>query len=90
MDPVYDHLVTILTDKFEVDAKEIRPDITLAALELDSLAVVELYVTLQEHWGVPLDEDDSAAEQTLEQVAQAVTTQLSTDGAPADRGGAPR
>ncbi|MFF2808370.1 acyl carrier protein [Streptomyces sp. NPDC058000] len=90
MAPVYDHLVTVLTDKFEVDAKEIRPDSTLAALELDSLAVVELYVTLQEHWGIPLEEDDSAAELTLEQVAQAVTAQLSGAGAAADRGGAPR
>ncbi|MEE6264362.1 acyl carrier protein [Streptomyces diastatochromogenes] len=89
MDPVYDHLVTVLTDKFEVDAKEIRPDSTLGALELDSLAVVELYVTLQEHWGVPLDEDGATAELTLEQVAQAVSAQLAVEGV-ADRGGAPQ
>ncbi|WP_275466899.1 acyl carrier protein [Streptomyces noursei] len=89
MDPVYDHLVTVLTDKFEVDAKEIRPDGTLGALELDSLAVVELYVTLQEHWGVPLDEDGATAELTLEQVAQAVSAQLTVEGV-ADRGGAPQ
>ncbi|GAA2657470.1 acyl carrier protein [Streptomyces lunalinharesii] len=89
MDPVYDHLVTVLTDKFEVDGKEIRPDITLGALELDSLAVVELYVTLQEHWGVPLDEDGATAELTLDQVAQAVSAQLTVEGA-ADRGGAPQ
>ncbi|MGW5118439.1 acyl carrier protein [Streptomyces noursei] len=89
MDPVYDHLVTVLTDKFEVDAKEIRPDSTLGALELDSLAVVELYVTLQEHWGVPLDEDGATAELTLEQVAQAVSAQLTVEGV-ADRGGAPQ
>ncbi|WP_438489739.1 acyl carrier protein [Streptomyces sp. S186] len=86
MDAVYDHLVTVLTEKFEVDAEELRPDSTLTALELDSLAVVELYVTLQEHWGVPLEEDEAAAELTLEQVARAVTTQLSGAG----RGGAPR
>ncbi|AIA01147.1 MULTISPECIES: acyl carrier protein [Streptomyces] len=89
MDPVYDHLVTVLTDKFEVDAEEIRPDSTLGALELDSLAVVELYVTLQEHWGVPLDEDGATAELTLEQVAQAVSAQLTVEGV-ADRGGAPQ
>ncbi|MER7985305.1 acyl carrier protein [Streptomyces noursei] len=89
MDPVYDHLVTVLADKFEVDAEEIRPDSTLGALELDSLAVVELYVTLQEHWGVPLDEDGATAELTLEQVAQAVSAQLTVEGV-ADRGGAPQ
>ncbi|MCB5908836.1 acyl carrier protein [Streptomyces pinistramenti] len=88
MAAVYDHLVTVLTDKFEVDAEEIRPDMTLAGLELDSLAIVELYVTLQEHWGVPLAEDDSAADLTVEQVAQAVTAQLPAGDA--DRDGAPR
>ncbi|MFB7634803.1 acyl carrier protein [Streptomyces sp. NPDC056149] len=89
MEPVYDHLVTTLTDKFEVDAKEVHPDRTLGDLDLDSLAVVELIVTLQEHWGIPLDEDGATAELTLEQLTQAVATQLPADGT-AERGGAPR
>ncbi|MEU3217571.1 acyl carrier protein [Streptomyces sp. NPDC006971] len=88
MATVYDHLVTVLADKFEVDAAAIRPEVTLAGLELDSLAVVELYVTLQEHWGVPLEEDDSAAELTVAQVAQAVADRLPADCA--HRDGAPR
>ncbi|MFG2288416.1 acyl carrier protein [Streptomyces sp. NPDC048595] len=89
MESVYDHLVTVLADKFEVDADAMRPDSTLTALELDSLAVVELYVTLQEHYRIPLEEDDSAAGLTLEQLARTVGAQLSAAGAPAD-GGAPR
>ncbi|MFI6767415.1 acyl carrier protein [Streptomyces sp. NPDC050355] len=89
MESVYDHLVTVLADKFEVDADAMRPDSTLAGLELDSLAVVELYVTLQEHFEIPLEEDDSAAGLTLEQLARTVDAQLSAAGAPSD-GGAPR
>ncbi|MEU9121569.1 acyl carrier protein [Streptomyces sp. NPDC048506] len=89
METVYDQLVTVLTEKFEVDAEQIRPDVTLAALELDSLAVVELYVTLQEHWQIPLEEDDAAAELTLNQLARAVEEQLSLAPEPSDRG-APR
>ncbi|MGW1376852.1 acyl carrier protein [Streptomyces sp. NPDC002446] len=89
METAYDHLVTVLADKFEVDADEIHPEATLAGLELDSLAVVELYVTLQEHWNIPLEEDDSAAELTLTQLARAVDAQLAAARAPSG-GGAPR
>nr|WP_237419548.1 phosphopantetheine-binding protein [Kitasatospora sp. SID7827] len=34
-------------------------------LDLDSLSVVELYVTLQEEWGVPLDAEAPGAETTV-------------------------
>ncbi|ARF53902.1 acyl carrier protein [Streptomyces gilvosporeus] len=86
MESVYDHLVTVLRDKFEADAEEIRPEATLASLELDSLAVVELYVTLQDHWGVPLEEDEAAAEMALHKLAQTVAAQLSAAGATTDPG----
>jgi acyl carrier protein len=77
MDAVYDHLVTLLTGKFDVDAAEIRPEVSLGDLGLDSLAVVELFVTLQEHWEIPLEEGDPAAELTLRDVAQAVSRERS-------------
>lgn len=76
MDRVYDHLVTLLSDKFEVDADRIAPEATLDTLELDSLAVVELYVTLQEQWQIPLDDSGASGELTVADVARAVTTLL--------------
>ncbi|MFI0977421.1 acyl carrier protein [Streptomyces sp. NPDC021093] len=76
MQAVYDHLVTVLTDKFDVDASSIDPDSSFNALELDSLAVVELLVTLQDHWDVPLEEDTVTGDTTVRQVAEAVGTQL--------------
>ncbi|MEV0486623.1 phosphopantetheine-binding protein [Streptomyces sp. NPDC050508] len=75
MDRVYDHLVTLLADKFEVDAERIGPDATLDDLDLDSLAVVELYVTLQEEWQIPLD-DSAAADLTVADVARSVSALL--------------
>lgn len=84
MEAVYNHLVTVLIDKFEVDAEQIRPEVSLAELELDSLAVVELYVTLQEHWGSPLEEDESAGELPLRDFAAAVASQVSPDRGAAD------
>jgi acyl carrier protein len=76
VDRVYDHLVTLLSDKFEVDAERIGPEATLDDLELDSLAVVELYVTLQEEWQIPLDDSTASADLTVAEVALSVTALL--------------
>ncbi len=73
MDPVYQHLVTLLTEKFDAPAEQIHPESTLGGLDLDSLAVVELYLTLQEHWNVPLDDSAATPELTVTEVADAVT-----------------
>ncbi|MER7698905.1 MULTISPECIES: phosphopantetheine-binding protein [unclassified Streptomyces] len=95
MKHVYTRLVSLLGDKFEVAPERITPDVTLGDLELDSLAVVELYVTLQEEWGVPLDDSAATADLTVEDVARAVAGLLGPDlaagssAAPADPGGAP-
>ncbi|GHF35479.1 MULTISPECIES: acyl carrier protein [Streptomyces] len=80
MHTVYDHLVTVLTGKFEVGPEEIRPEVTLDELGLDSLAVTELLITLQDRWGVPLEPDDSAAGQSLRQLADAVQAHLAAAG----------
>jgi acyl carrier protein len=76
VDRVYDHLVTLLADKFEVDAERIGPDATLDDLDLDSLAVVVLYVTLQEEWQIPLDDSAAVADLTVADVARSVSALL--------------
>lgn len=45
---------------------------TLEDLGLDSLAAVELYVTLQEQWQVPLDDSEAGIGLTVRQVADTV------------------
>ncbi|GGU33211.1 hypothetical protein GCM10010289_63070 [Streptomyces violascens] len=64
------------------------PAATLADLELDSLATVELYVTLQEHWGVPLDDNDATPDRTVEEITRTVTALLSGQNQPASGRGA--
>ncbi|MFI6684286.1 acyl carrier protein [Streptomyces sp. NPDC050485] len=76
MDTVLTHLTTLLTTKFDVPAERAVPTATLADLELDSLAAVELYVTLQDHWGVPMDDSEATPDRTVEEVARSVTTLL--------------
>ncbi|WP_053650775.1 acyl carrier protein [Streptomyces sp. XY431] len=66
MNAVREHLVTLLTEKFEAPPGSIDDDATLEDLDLDSLARVELVFSLQDHWGVPLDDDqDSTADVTV-------------------------
>ncbi|MFE9768035.1 acyl carrier protein [Streptomyces sp. NPDC005808] len=76
MDRVYDHLVILLGDKFEVATDRISPDTVLGDLDLDSLAVVELFVTLQEEWKVPLDDSAATVDLTVGEVARSVAALL--------------
>ncbi|MFM9611489.1 beta-ketoacyl-ACP synthase 3 [Streptomyces niveiscabiei] len=55
--PVYDHLVHLLATKFEADSP--APDATFTDLGLDSLAVVELFVTLSDHWSIALPDTEA-------------------------------
>lgn len=71
-DPVDQHLVTVLQGKFEVAPEDIRSEATLEDLGLDSLAAVELYVTLQEQWQVPLDDSEANTGLTVQQVGDTV------------------
>lgn len=76
MDTVLTHLTTLLSTKFDVPGDRITPAASLAELDLDSLAAVELYVTLQEHWDVPLDDGEATPDRTVGQIAETVTALL--------------
>ncbi|GAA1941898.1 acyl carrier protein [Kitasatospora viridis] len=82
MNPVREHLVTLLVEKFDTPSEAIGDDAALGALDLDSLSRVELVVSLQEHWGVDLDDDrDSAADVTVGQLVDRVRTLLGDSAA---------
>ncbi|MEU7500532.1 acyl carrier protein [Streptomyces griseofuscus] len=90
MNHVYDRLVNLLHNKFEVPADRLGPTATLGELDLDSLAVVELYVTLQEEWGVALDDSAASAELTVAEVAHSVSEQLEPPARPVPHDGSGR
>ncbi|MBC9719639.1 acyl carrier protein [Streptomyces sp. TRM66268-LWL] len=76
MEDIYAHLVTVLTSQFRADADEVRQERSLAALKLDSLAVVELFLVLEERWDLPPLDDEGAGNLTARGLAQRVADAL--------------
>lgn len=77
MTDIEEHLNALLVGKFDVPAASVQEDATLGDLDLDSLARVELFITLEERWGITFDEDggdDSAAAITVAQLVKRIET----------------
>ncbi|MEV4443649.1 acyl carrier protein [Streptomyces sp. NPDC049577] len=80
--PTTYHLITeVLVHIFDLPEDELHPDATFHALGLDSLALAELAITVEEDTGCRLE--DLTAEHTLAQAAEAVAARLAPAMAPA-------
>jgi acyl carrier protein len=55
---VLERLAALLINRFGVSDDELRPDVTFAELDLDSLALVEFVMVVEKEFGVPVGEDD--------------------------------
>lgn len=64
----YQHLVSLLTETFEISPGEIRDDASLAEMGLDSLAAAELHVRLQDHYGAHASKGAITEKMSLHQV----------------------
>jgi len=53
-------IIRILVEDLEADPEQTTGDVTLAELDLDSLAIAELVVRLKEETGADLGEDESS------------------------------
>ncbi|MER6522856.1 beta-ketoacyl-ACP synthase 3 [Streptomyces sp. NPDC001553] len=67
---MYDILVSILTDKFQVRPGLVAPEATPVALGLDSLFVVELSLVLEGDPGLRISFDELSEANTLAEIAQ--------------------
>jgi len=83
MATMYDKLAELLVTRFDVDAEEIRPEVTFEDLEMDSLFLVELLVVVQTELGVKIDEDMASPRDTIARVAELIEEQLVPAGEPA-------
>ncbi|MCX5085801.1 phosphopantetheine-binding protein [Streptomyces sp. NPDC001939] len=73
-------VAAVLTEKFEVGADSIRPDATLASLDLDSLALAELALALQDRLGVRVDESEATKRTTVAELTATLATRQITAG----------
>ncbi|WP_030670581.1 acyl carrier protein [Streptomyces sp. NRRL B-1347] len=76
MSSTYDRLVGLLAKGFGVEPGEVAADDTFEGLELDSLALVELTLAVQEEFGVTLTDDDLQAKNTLADAAEVLDAKL--------------
>lgn len=68
MPDTYDTIRSILNSAFRIPQDEIRPDLTLGQLDLDSLALTELVLIVHEHFGVKVDSAYASRSTTVAQV----------------------
>lgn len=68
MPDTYDAVRSILTGSFRVPEDEIRPELTLGQLDLDSLALTELVLVLHERLGVRISNEYASRTTPLAQV----------------------
>ncbi|MFI0353844.1 phosphopantetheine-binding protein [Actinomadura sp. 9N407] len=75
MAAMYDTLVDLLVNRFEVDRAEIEPGVTFEDLEMDSLFLVELLLVVQSELGVKVGEDAASPRDTIERAAELIEEQ---------------
>ncbi|MCL7428971.1 acyl carrier protein [Streptomyces sp. YS415] len=69
-------LADILTHTLGVEPEELRPDVTMAALELDSLALAELGAAVHDQFGVKVAGEQVGKASTFAEVVAAVEGQM--------------
>ncbi|WP_393058533.1 acyl carrier protein [Streptomyces sp. LN549] len=76
MSDTYDRLVTLLVRVCGLEAEEISPTVTFRALEVDSLALVELGLAAQQEFDTPIEDDDLELDATVAEAAAMVERKL--------------
>ncbi|GAA3030977.1 acyl carrier protein [Actinokineospora globicatena] len=62
----------VLVASFGVAAEEVGPGVTLAELDVDSLALVEFALIAEKEFGVAIDEEEITKDFTLEDVVSLI------------------
>ncbi|RFS82232.1 acyl carrier protein [Actinomadura spongiicola] len=83
MSDVYDRLVGLLVNRFEVDRAAVAPDVTFEDLEVDSLFLVELLLVAQSEFaGADLGEDLVSPSDTIGRAAELIERRIATAASP--------
>ncbi|MEU9046210.1 MULTISPECIES: phosphopantetheine-binding protein [unclassified Kitasatospora] len=80
-----DFITSYLAQAFGVPQQELTPEASFSCLALDSIAQVELFVTLSDHYGVHLDDAHATGSLTLQETADLVEAAIADSGAATER-----
>ena len=76
-DEIYERIVEILADSFELESDEIKPESTLYEdLDLDSIDAIDIFVQLRELTGRRPDPADARKIRTVEELVQFVLDEI--------------
>ena len=76
-DEIYERIVEILADSFELEKDEIKPESTLyEELDLDSIDAIDIFVQLREMTGRRPDPEDARKIRTVEELVQFVLDEI--------------
>ncbi|MBW1604293.1 acyl carrier protein [Streptomyces sp. JJ66] len=62
---IAEHVSTLLTQKFGVDAAAVRPEVPLRQLRMDSLALEELRLLIEDRLRIDLDDVELTSRDTV-------------------------
>lgn len=75
---MYDELTSILVDNIGLAEENLRPDATLDEAGMDSLALVELSLVLENRYGVLISDDELIESATIADIANLVAQRVSS------------
>ena len=89
-DEIYERIVEILSDSFELEKDEIKPESTLyEELDLDSIDAIDIFVQLREMTGRRPDPEDARKIRTVEELVQFVLDEIEKGPDDGDPGAPP-
>ncbi|GAB2811076.1 acyl carrier protein [Streptomyces daliensis] len=66
-------IIDMVAERFKIEKEKVQPTSTFQDLEIDSLAVVEFGLRLQETFDVAVEEDDFTADMDIRAVADVLS-----------------
>jgi acyl carrier protein len=69
---MYEKLCDIIQSKFQVPSSELRPEVSLSDLGLDSLDMVELSLVIEQELGVRISDDELAEASRVEAIVDLI------------------
>ena len=76
---VRERLAALLISRFGVSEGELRPDVTFAELDLDSLALVEFAMVTEKEFGIPFGEDELSPQATVTDAIELIDAKMGGD-----------